>query len=225
MINISLNDRSLQKTMNNIINYSYGFIDGAQKGKKIFLTNIGASTVEVLKRYIDLEARANQQALHHVYEWYQVGSPSARLFDINYVVGTGGLKITSSFRQSRSVSEDANVPFFNKAKIMEDGTPVTISPKNEVLVFNAGGKTVFTRKSVNILNPGGDDVAGSFERIFDQFMARYFTQSFLRASGIYEHLSNPKIYKKNLSQGAKFGRSKGVSTGFKWIANTKVEVE
>lgn len=225
MINISLNARSLEKTMNNIVNYSYGFLDGAQQGKKIFLTNIGANTVEVLKRYIDLEARANQQALHHIYEWYQVGSPSARLFDINYVVGSGGLKITSSFRQSRSISEDANSPFFNKAKIMEDGTPVTISPKNEVLVFNESGKTIFTRKSVTILNPGGDDVAGSFERVFDQFMSKYFAQSFLRASGLYDYLSSPRIYKKNISQGAKFGRSKGVSTGFKWITNANVEVE
>jgi hypothetical protein len=109
---------------------------------------------------------------------------------------------------------------------MENGIPVVIRPKkNSVLRFYQGGETVFTSKPVTVRNPGGNQVEGSFERIFDEFMTRYFTQAFLRASGISDYISNPVIYKKNLPAGAKQGRPKGVSTGYKWITNAKIEVE
>lgn len=225
MISLTINSRNFQKTMNNIVQYSYGFLDGAQKGKKIFLKNLGFSTVEVLKKYIDIEARSNPSALHHVYEWYQTGSPSARLFEINYTVSNQGLSIMSTFKQSKTVSRDANVPFYNKAKIMEDGIPVTITPKKSVLVFKDSGNTIFTRKSITITNPGGDEVVGSFENIFDQFINVYFRQSFLKSSGLYEYIKRPTLYKKNIKTGSRSGRPAGVSTGFKWIANARIEAE
>jgi len=56
-------------------------------------------------------------------------------------------------------------------------------------------------------------------------MGKYFTQAFLRASGISDYLSNPVIYKNNIRAGAKQGRSKGISTGYRWITNAKIEVE
>jgi hypothetical protein len=176
--------------------------------------------------YVDVSARGNRSALHHVYEWYQTGSPNARLFDINYTVSNLGLSISSTFRQSRTVKEDSNVPFYNKAKIMEEGSPVTISPKrSSVLVFTEGGNTIFTKKSITIRNPGGNSVQGSFEKTMDEFMLRYFKQSFLRASGIYDYIKKPTVFKKNIKSGAKLGKSKGIDTGFKWIANAKIGVE
>ena len=123
------------------------------------------------------------------------------------------------------MAEDGTVPFYNKASIMENGIPVLIKPKRTALRFRAGGEEVFTRRPVNVRNPGGEEVQGSFERTFDEFMRNYFTQGFLRASGLIDYISNPKIYKKNFAAGAKGGKSVGVSTGFKWITNAKVEVE
>jgi hypothetical protein len=115
---VRTNTQSFDKQMNNIVQYAFGFLDGVQKGKKIFLQNLGAGTIQALAAYVDVSARGNPSALHHVYEWYQTGSPNARLFDIDYTVSNLGLTVNSKFRQSRTVKEDSNVPFYNKAKIM-----------------------------------------------------------------------------------------------------------
>jgi len=225
-VRVSIQTNNFEKELLNIANYSLGFLEGAQKGKKVFLDNLGRGVIFALGQYVDVEARANKEALHHVYEWYQTGSPQARLFDITYTVSNLGLSLNSTFKQSRTLQQDATTPFYNKAKIMENGIPVVIRPKkNSVLRFYEGGETVFTSKPVTVRNPGGNQVEGSFERIFDEFMTRYFTQAFLRASGISDYISNPVIYKKNLPAGAKQGRPKGVSTGYKWITNAKIEVE
>ena len=212
--------------MNNIVQYAFGFLDGVQKGKKVFLQNLGVGTIQAMAQYVDVSARGNPAALHHVYEWSQTGSPSARLFDINYTVSNLGLSINSTFRQSRTVKQDSHTPFYNKAKIMEEGIPVTIKPKkSSVLVFTEEGETVFTKSPIVVRNPGGDRVQGSFERTMDEFILRYFKQSFLRASGIYDYINKPTVFKKNIKAGSKVGKSKGVETGFKWIANAKVGVE
>jgi hypothetical protein len=218
--------KSFESQMNNIVNYSVGFLDGVQKGKKIFLKNLGAGTIQAMAAYVDVSARGNPNALHHVYEWYQTGSPSARLFDLDYTVSNNGLTVNSRFRQSRTLREDSNEPFYNKASIMENKVAVTITPKkSSVLVFQEGGQTIFTKNAVTVRSPGGEYVAGSFERTIDEFMLRYFKQSFLRASGLYDYIKKPTAYKQNIKSGAKFGKSKGIETGFKWIANAKVGVE
>lgn len=222
---VSLITKDFEKQIMNIAEYSMGFLDGVHSGKKIFLDNMGKGVIYTLGRYIDVEAKANPKALHHVYEWYQTGSPTARLYDIDYTVSNVGLSISSTFRQSRTLAEDATVPFYNKARIMEDGVPVVIKPKKSALRFNAGGGEVFVRKPITIRNPGGEEVQGSFESTFDQFMRSYFTQGFLRASGILDYLSKPTLYKTNIAKGSRGGKSVGVSTGFKWITNAKVEVE
>ena len=223
---VRTNTASFNKEMNNIVQYAFGFLDGVQKGKKVFLQNLGMGTIQAMAQYVDVSARGNPAALHHVYEWSQTGSPSARLFDINYTVSNLGLSINSTFRQSRTVKQDSHTPFYNKAKIMEEGIPVTIKPKrSSVLVFTEEGETVFTKSPIVVRNPGGDRVQGSFEKTMDEFILRYFKQSFLRASGIYDYINKPTVFKKNIKAGSKVGKSKGVETGFKWIANAKVGVE
>ena len=223
---ITTNSKQFESQMNNIIQYSMGFLDGVENGKTVFLKNLGAGTIQAMAAYVDVSAKGNPNALHHVYEWYQTGSPSARLFDIDYTVSNLGLTFNSKFRQSRTLKEDSNVPFYNKASIMENGVPVTITPKkSSVLVFEQGGETIFTKNPITVRNPGGDYVAGSFERTIDEFILKYFKQSFLRASGIYDYIKKPVLYKKNFKAGSKMGKSKGVDTGFRWIANAKIGVE
>lgn len=223
---VTTNTRHFKRTMDNIIDYSYGFIDGVHKGKKVFLEKLGREVIAALSQYIDINAKANPKALHHVYEWYRVGSPAARLYDIDFIVNKNGLALFSNFRQSRSMSNDASEPFFDKAKIMEQGKTVVIKPKSgSVLAFQSGGDTVFTKKPVTVRDPGGDEVQGSFEQVFDEFMLKYFKQSFIRASGLYDYIKKPTAFKKNIRAGSKAGRPKGVSTGFSWIANARIGVE
>lgn len=223
---ISLNTIELAKTLNNIVQYSTGFLDGVQRGKKEFLGNLGEGVIAALNNYVDVSARMNREALHHVYEWYQEGSPDARLFDISYTVSNLGLSIGSTFRQSSSTSKDSSKPFYDKARIMEFGIPVRIAPKpGGVLVFEDNGETIFSRKPINVFNPGGDDVRGSFEKVFDEFMRNYFRQSFLNASGLSSYISKPLVYKKDFPKGAKFGRSVGKTTGYRWIANAGIGVD
>jgi hypothetical protein len=222
---VIIDTKELEKKLLNIYEYSTGFLDGVQKGKIVFLNNLGIGVIEVLKQYVDSDARSNPKALHHIYEWYQTGSPSARLYDFNYTVSNLGLSFKSTFSQSKTIANGSNTPFYDKAKIMEEGIPVTISPKNaNKLVFQINGETIFTDKEITVENPGGDLVAGSFQRIVDQFFNIYFKQSFLKSSGIYDHIKNPIIYKKNFIAGSKTGKSIGVETGFKWIANAKIGV-
>lgn len=222
---LTTSTKSFEKQLDNIIKYSSGFLDGVQKGKTSFLKTLGQATITSMAQYVDAQARSNPSALHHIYEWNRVGSPSARLFDLQYTISNLGLSIGGTFSQSRTVKDDSNVPFYDKAKIMENGIPVTITPKKRVLAFEVGGRTVFTPNSVTVNNPGGNEVQGSFENTVDEFIRFYFKQSFLRASGIYDYIKKPVLYKKEFKSGSKLGRSKGFQTGFRWIANVKIGVE
>jgi hypothetical protein len=222
---VTTNIKSFKKTMDNIIDYSNGFIDGVHQGKKVFLNNLGQSVIAALGQYIDMQARLNPRALHHVYEWYQEGNRNARLFNLTYTVSNLGLSVNSTFRQSLSLSQESTAPFYNKASIMENGIPVLIKPKKTVLAFEKAGKTVFTRKPVTVRDPGGEEVQGSYERVFDEFMLSYFRQSFIKASGLYNYINKPTLFKRNIKAGAKLGKAKGVQTGFKWIANATIGVE
>jgi hypothetical protein len=220
---VIMNDAAFKKDMKNIMNYSVGFLEGVQAGKIKFLNNVGVMTKELLEEYIDSNARVNPEALHHIYEWYKVGSPDARLYDINYTISNLGLSFVSTLKQSTSIKDGSSVPFYNKAKIMEEGTPVTIRPKRaDVLVFEDGGETVFTKGEVVVQSPGGAATKGSFQKVVDTFFSRYFTQAFLKSSGIVQYINNPDVYKKNLKSGKSSGKVKGYQVGYRWIANAGI---
>jgi hypothetical protein len=217
------NSNQFKKEMNNIVSYSVGFLEGVQKGKTEFLRVVGLETVELMKEFIDSNARVNPEMLHHIYEWNQTGSPNARLYNISYTTSNLGLSFKSSFSQSTSIKTGSRTPFYDKARIMEQGIPITIRPKSaQVLAFEDNEETVFTKGPVRVENPGGSQVEGGFEKVFDMFFNRYFSQAFLRVSGIAKYLENPQVYKKDMSAGKSLGRSKGVSTGYRWIANAGI---
>jgi hypothetical protein len=108
---------------------------------------------------------------------------------------------------------------------MESGMAVKIRPKDsQVLAFEVDGEQVFTPNDVKVDNPGGSQVAGSFERVFNSFFSQYFTQAFMKSSGLLEFLENPVVYKKDLPAGKKLGKPKGLATGYRWIANAGVDL-
>jgi hypothetical protein len=223
MISLKINTKEIIKELNNVAKYSLGFLEGANAGKTAFLNNVGEGTVEALKQFVDSIARTSPDTMHHVYEWGQTGSPNARLFDIEYTVSNAGLSLNSTFRQSTSIRSGSNTPFYNKARIMESGIPVQIKPKAaNVLAFEQDGEMVFTPNPVRVLNPGGSEVPGSYERAFDMFINQYFSQAFLNSSGIMSKLKDLSIYKKNLPAGSRLGKSHGVSVGYRWIMNAGI---
>lgn len=214
---VSFNDKSFMNDINNILGYVEGFLDGVNSGHSVFINELGKSVVEKLKDFIDLNARVDPQMLHHVYEWQQVGQETGRLFDISYSTNNGGLSINSTFSQSSSVALGANQPFYDKARIMENGIPVTIVPKtSSVLSFDVNGERVFTKNPVHVDRPGGAAVQGSYEKTFDSFFRDYFSQSMLSSSGLRKYIEDANMFKANFARSKK-GKSFGKETGYNWI--------
>jgi hypothetical protein len=217
-LKVDLDTKSFVNSLNNLTQYSIGFLNGVEAASPVIMDNLGKEVIEMLKDFIDTNARVSPETLHHVYEWYQTGSPEARLFDIDYlVVGKSNLSFNYTFSQSSSYSKNSTVPFYDKAEIMERGTPVTIRPKQaSVLSFNVDGEQIFTKKPVVVENPGGSNVEGGFERTIKTFFDSYFTQAFLMTSGVMAHLNNPKAYKNNVLAGSRQGKSLGFKVGYEW---------
>lgn len=214
-----VDDKLFMKQMNNLVQYGFGFVEGAQSGKAQLLKQLGPEVRTLLEQYIDANARMNPEELQHVYEWYQTGNPNGRLFDIEYVVTGLGLSFQSSFRQSTSIKNGSNVPFYNKARVMESGVSVTIRPKDsDVLAFQDGSDTVFTKSPVTV-KPGGTASTGSYEEVFKEFFNRYLSQTFLDVTGLRKHLGTPLAFKNNLAAGLAGGRSVGVRVGRQWMAS------
>jgi hypothetical protein len=211
---------NITNKLNNIAKYSIGFLEGVEAGKEKFLDNLGQTVLESLKNFIDSNARVNPEILHHVYEWYETGSPQARLFDLEYIVNNNSLiSFSYTFSQSKSYAKGSVVPFYNKAAIMEKGSPITIKPKqNGVLSFNDNGEQVFTKKPILVQNPGGQATEQGFENTLKDFFDNYFTQSFLISSGIAEHFKDIRTYKQNFASGSKQGKPLGFKVGYEWVS-------
>jgi hypothetical protein len=217
---LKINNIQFQKDMKNIIQYSEGFLDGTKAGKTLFFRNLGIEVKNILEQFIDSNASVSPQTLHHMYEWNQVGQSSGRLFSVNTVPAGYGINFTASFSQSQTIKDGSRVPFYDKARIIEFGIPVVIKPKtSNVLAFEDNGEMVFTAGPVNVSNPGGSAAQGGFEKTFDMFFIKYLSQSFLRSTGVAAYLKNPLVYKANMQQGKRMGRSAGYKTGYRWIAS------
>lgn len=218
MINVKFDSNQFAKEMDNIADYAIGFLEGAHRGRAEMMHAIGESTREILEEFIDSNARVAPDLLHHVYEWYMTGSPQARLFEIKARSTTANISFDVDFTQSKSLKAGAKKPFFNKATIMEKGIPLTIRPReSEVLAFEDDGEQVFTRRPVTVQDPGGPQVQGSFERTFNAFFENYFSQSFLRISGLEDRLDRTEAFVNNISKGKRMGKAAGNTVGYKWI--------
>lgn len=219
MILTNFDDASFFEQMSNIVKYAEGYLEGVQLGKQSLLSKMGKTIKEILDEYIDTSARVDPSKLHHVYEWYQTGSPNARLFNITYEISNGGLTFGSTFTQSRSFSNGSMTPFYDKAYIMENGISVIIKPSRSggVLAFEDNGETIFTKSPIKVNAPGGRNVQGSFAETINQFFERYFTQSYLAESGFTRYLESPVDFKNNLSKAKTGGKSAGKEIGYNWI--------
>lgn len=143
--------------------------------------------------YIDAQARVKPKSLHHVYEWEQVGDPTARLFKLNKL-NTGGLgfSMTYEFLPSKSfASSEGNRRhvFVNKASVMEAGMPLKIAPRHSKrLVFETNGYTVFMPEgaSVTVRKPGGAGVKNSFMMTYSRFFKSNLVNLSIKRSGFQQ---------------------------------------
>lgn len=224
MFTVKFDSKEVNRILGNAVSYSYGFLEGVEVDQILFNKVLANYTKEALELYIDAQARVNPDALHHVYEWDMVGSPSGRLFEFTTTASKRIIKFSGRFLPSSSISETSTEPFTNKAEIMENSIDIIIEPKNsDVLVFENEGQTVFTTNSIYIANPGGDAVAGSFGRIVDDFFNNYFTNALLRP--LMKQLSSPREYEKYFKSGTKGGRSTGVSAGRAYLRSAGASIQ
>jgi hypothetical protein len=218
-VRIEFNDKNFLREINNIAEYSKGFLEGVERGKYGMLANVGQSMTILMGEFIDSNARANPQMLQHVYEWYSSGNRSERLFDIHFMLMRNGIAFDYTFRQSQSIKSGSKVSFYDKAQIMEEGRSVTIKPRNkDFLSFDVDGEQVFTSKPVDVKNPGGSYAIGGLQKTIESFFSTYLTQTFIQVSGLKDYISNPIAYKKHLSSGKINGRSVGIDAGYRWMS-------
>lgn len=137
---------------------------------------------DAFTEYMSAVAPAQQSRFHHVYEWGQIGDPTARLWE-DKLIG-GGSDRTATFtwkasKQSVPVRQDfldAGVKkihvFVWKAPVMEYSKNISIEPKRgKFLAYFTGPTTPegkyemqFSTKPIEVTNPGGEMVKGSFTR-------------------------------------------------------------
>jgi len=132
--------------------------------------------------YMSVVAPAQMSRFHHVYEWGQIGDPTAKLWD-DVLIGSGSVR-TATFKwraskQSVPVREDFKAKgvkqihvFVWKAPVMEYGKNIVIAPKRGKFLAYFTGPTnpeskyamQVTQNPIQVTDPGGPMVKGSFTR-------------------------------------------------------------
>jgi hypothetical protein len=223
MITTRINTKLLLKTLNNVIDYSQSFTSELKKNENRIATNIANASTEVFYEYLDGLARSHPGMLHHVYEWGQVGNPSARLFELTTRLTGKNSMVVADFLESDSIPSNGNQAFYDKATIMEEGIPVVINEVDaKALFFEVDGEEFFRTGPIYIANPGGAETRGSFVKAFNEFYGVYFNQVYLDSIGFYKHYSNPAQYTKNFKNALKGvnARTLGRAAALSWIANS-----
>lgn len=143
--------------------------------------------------YVDAQARVKPKSLHHVYEWDQAGTPSARLFKLNRLNNEAlGFSISYEFLPSKTFASSEGRRkhvFKNKASVMEAGMPLKIAPRHSKrLVFETNGYTVFMPEgaSVMVKRPGGAGVKNSFMMTYSRFFKSNLVNLSIKRSGFQQ---------------------------------------
>ena len=123
---------------------------------------------ETVYSRVDARARANEAAFHHLYEWGRSGDDNARLFKlVSSKRGTAAFTMSYEFLPSKSPVPNSGHVFVDKARVMEEGQPVVIEPKDaDALVFDVDGRTVATRGPIVVDSPGGPATTGTLRSEF-----------------------------------------------------------
>ena len=172
-----------------------------QEIAKAAFTITGQKFVSAADRYAVL----NPKKMHHVYEWGKLGNPNGRLFVIERSrILSGSLLVSASFLPSRMpvpIPADLAMPgkngksvssrniFRDKARVMENGNPITFQAKKILAFMGENGPTFVAPGTViNILHPGGIESKNAF----GDFMTEWYLKNAdvtMQTSGIYERIA------------------------------------
>ena len=181
-------------------------------------------------RALNLAAKSDPKKFHHIYEWENVGNNKKRLFVLTKDLSTGStLKIGANFIQSRTpvpippalkiagktgkYVSSRNV-FKDKASVMESGRGVSFQARRTLAFLNSVGDMQFipSGKIVNIINPGGTQVKGSFEKFFHEWYAAN-TAVVIQSSGIMDSIQNAIVQTLNQPRaGSSDAKNAAIST-------------
>jgi len=217
---VRFNAKEFSKTIGNVVEYSQGFIDSAKENSKRVSQGVAEMSIDAFYQYLDNLARSHPGMLHHVYEWGQTGDPFGRLVELTSTISTRTATISADFLDSETSSGDSNQPFYDKARIMEEGIPVIINEvQAKALFFEIDGEEFFRAGPIYIANPGGSQTRGSFVRAFNEFYGKYFKEVFLTSINFYSHFSNPQEYKRFIKSAVKGGNpyTLGKNAALAWI--------
>ncbi len=217
---VKFNAKDFSKTIGSVVDYSQGFIDSAKENSKKVSQGVAEMSVDAFYEYLDNLARSHPGMLHHVYEWGQTGDPFGRLAELKTIVSSRTVTVSAEFLESQTSSGDSNQPFYDKARIMEEGISVVINTvQAKALFFEVDGEEFFRVGPIYIANPGGSQTRGSFVKAFDEFYGKYFKEVFLNSINFYSNFSNPQEYKRFLKSAVKGNNSYSVgkNAALAWI--------
>lgn len=221
MIGVKFDVSGLTRTLRKTVGYSQGFIKELKENEPNLTGKVGDLSIDVFYEYLDGLARNHPGMLHHVYEWGQVGDPFGRLYELKQALSRNSSTITADFLYSNSVSDSGTTPFYDKARVMEEGNPVVVTEKDaKVLFFQIDGQEFFRHGPIFIANPGGSEVRGAFLNAFNEFYTKYFSDFYLKSIGFYDHFSSPQEFVKNFASAVN-GNSPDMSgrkAALSWIA-------
>lgn len=202
MIKLTIEDKVFLQQLNARVNDVKELTSPSvmQEIAKAAFTITGSQFAQAVDRY----SVRNPKRMHHVYEWGQIGNPSARLFVIKREGILGGtLDIDVSFKMSRKPvpipseltgmqgnrSVSSKSIFKDKANVMESGRSVKFIAK-KVLTFLGDDGQVFVAPGtqITINNPGGVQTKNAFQT----FMVEWYiqnAQSVMDSSGFYETIA------------------------------------
>ena len=225
MLSAKINAKEAMKVLNNLVQYSDGFIKETKAQESTVTKRLAKTSIDGFYEYLDQLARVNPGMLHHVYEWGRVGDPNSRLFELKAALSRNNAIITSDFITSEVPSDTSNEPFYDKARIMEEGIPVVIQEvQAQALFFEIDGIEYFRAGPITIENPGGPEVRGSFVEQFEEFYNTYLNNVYLKAIRFYQYFMDPKEYERNFNGAMKSGNAYqiGRKTALSWIQNMPV---
>lgn len=155
---------------------------------------------DAFTEYMAVVAPAQASRFHHVYEWGQVGDPTAKLWK-DVMTGNGATRTaTFEWRASKQIvpvrsdfREGGVKPihiFVWKAPVMEYGKDITIKPKRGGFLAYFTGPTnpenkynmQFTKNPIQVTNPGGPLTKGAFTREYVSWWAGDGAQAVFESS-------------------------------------------
>lgn len=215
MISLKLNSGELDKFYHQI-NLKVEGLEAFMDPQVLTQLNDAIFTISSRRfvRALNIAARVDPKSFHHIYEWNRTGDNKKRLYFIRkeYSMGSS-LRIGAGFLQSKTPvpiptallepgttgkSVVSRNVFRDKAEVMESGIGISYQANKTLAFLNRSGVIGFipAGKIINILNPGGVRVKGSFEKFFHAWYA-VNTAVVIQSSGVMQSLQDAIVQALN----------------------------